>query len=278
MHTYSFGRKLALTCLFFFIGLFVSSLIVLFFANQTSSVNLFKGLQLAQSICTFLLPAIFLAYLFGGANYLSFATIHRWPIWLIVVFVMPMALPVVNLLKAINDTLILPDFLSGVELWMQQMESQAAELTEKFLQVSSFSDFLLNLLVLAFVPAVAEEFFFRGILQRIFSDKMNKHYAVWITAFLFSAIHLQFYGFFPRLLLGAVLGYLYVATGSLWAPIVAHFMNNGLAVISSALEQKGLLSVDVDTIGTGHGWWVGVLSAMLVSGGLLIILLRGQKK
>jgi membrane protease YdiL (CAAX protease family) len=160
-----------------------------------------KWLQLMQTAFTFVLPAFLLAHFVGqGVTYLKFTPIRSPFIWLGVIILMPLALPAVNWLKSLNDMVVLPHFMSGVELWMQQMENQSEVLTDKFLSVSSYSGLALNLLVMAAIPALGEELFFRGILQTVLGEKFNRHLAVWITAFIFSAIHLQFYGFLPRFL------------------------------------------------------------------------------
>jgi hypothetical protein len=94
------------------------------------------------------------------------------------------------------------------------------------------STLLLNLLVCALLPAVCEEFFFRGTLQQVLQRWCkNSHVAIWLTGFIFSAIHLQIDGFLARWLLGAYLGYLLVWSGSLWLPILAHFLHNALSII-----------------------------------------------
>ena len=109
----------------------------------------------------------------------------------------------------------------------------------------------INLLMIAIIPAIGEEFFFRGLLQRIFSNWVrNTHWGIIISAFLFSAIHMQFYGFFPRFLLGAMFGYLFVWSGSLWLPVLAHFINNSLAVIAYYLVSIRVLDEKVVNIGS----------------------------
>ncbi len=224
-----------------------------------------KWLQLVQTVFTFVLPAFLLAHFVGkGVTYLKFTPIRSPFIWLGVIILMPLALPAVNWLKSLNDMAVLPHFMSGVELWMQQMENQSEVLTDKFLSVSSYSGLALNLLVMAAIPALGEELFFRGILQTVLGEKFNRHLAVWITAFIFSAIHLQFYGFLPRFLLGVALGYLFLFSGSIWASIVAHFINNALAVLLFFLTFNGYLTFDMDALGTQHTWWLGFLSLTLV--------------
>lgn len=257
--------KLFLIFVVAFIGLFISSLIILLCTNYANNILVMKWLQVLQTSLTFILPAFLLALLFGqGISYLKFKPIRSPFIWLSVILLMPLALPAVNWLKSLNDMVVLPHFMSGVELWMQQMEAQSQVLTEKFLGVSTYHGLALNLFVMAVMPALGEEIFFRGILQTVLGEKLNRHLAVWITAFIFSAIHLQFYGFLPRFLLGAALGYLFLFSGSIWASIVAHFINNALAVLLFFLTFNGYLTFDMDTLGTQTTWWIGLISLTLV--------------
>ena len=81
---------------------------------------------------------------------------------------------------------------------------------------------------------------------------------------LFSAMHMQFFGFFPRMLLGALFGYLLVWTGSLWVPVFAHFFNNASAVIAYYLFQHKVIAINPDQVGTGEtGILYGLLSLIL---------------
>ena len=170
------------------------------------------------------------------------------------------ALPSITWLAEWNKGLELPSFLSSMEAQMQAMEEAARVLTERFLQTSSVGMLFVNLFVMAFLPALCEEMMFRGWLQRRLSSSVNIHVAVWVTAFVFSAIHFQFYGFIPRMLIGAVLGYMYYYTGSLWAPILAHFVNNAAAVLVAFVSYNGLVAFDFEQLGVGDTWYVAVAS------------------
>lgn len=170
------------------------------------------------------------------------------------------ALPLISMLAEWNKGMELPSFLASVEELMRQMEESAKALTERFLNTSSVGMMFVNLFVIAFLPAVCEEMMFRGWLQRVLGKCVNIHTAIWVSAFVFSAIHFQFYGFIPRMLIGVALGYLYYYTGSLWAPIVAHFTNNAAAVIIAFLAYNGYTSIDFDLIGTGDTWYLSVAS------------------
>ena len=179
---------------------------------------------------------------------------------LIAFFFAVAALPAISMLAEWNKGMELPSFLVSVEEMMRQMEESAKALTERFLNTSSVGMMFVNLFVMAFLPAVCEEMMFRGWLQRVLGKSVSCHTAIWVAAFVFSAIHFQFYGFIPRMLIGAALGYLYYYTGSLWAPIVAHFTNNAAAVVTAFLTYNGYTSIDFDVIGTGDTWYLSVAS------------------
>jgi hypothetical protein len=132
-----------------------------------------------------------------------------------------------------------------------------------------------NLVLVAIIPAIGEELVFRGVLQKLFGEwTKNKFMGIWISAILFSAMHLQFYGFIPRMLLGALLGYSLLWTGSIWIPILGHFVNNAFAVLLTYLEQRGKISSSIETLGTSSD----TRQVVLVSFVLVIILLFGLKK
>ena len=184
-----------------------------------------------------------------------------------------------------NSRIQLPESLAFIEQILKQQEEAAAVLTERFLQADSIWGLMVNIGLMALLPALAEELSFRGTLQQIIAKspitnhQSPIHVAVWITAFVFSAIHLQFYGFVPRMLMGAMFGYLVVWSGTLLIPVVMHFTNNGLAVLAyyvlgESIEEKNW----ADTIGAGSTWWLGVLSLLLTSLGLLIFYRRTHKQ
>lgn len=153
--------------------------------------------------------------------------------------------PAIAVIAQWNEQIVLPDSLTGVENWMRQMEDAAKDVTDLFLSGETLSDLFLNLLIIAAAAAFVEELFFRGALQQLIEKWLrNGHVAVWTAAFIFSAIHLQFYGFFPRLIMGAVLGYLFLYSRNLWIPMLYHFVNNAAVVVityfwgeSNFLEQ-----------------------------------------
>lgn len=146
-----------------------------------------------------------------------------------------------------NAKVDFPEFMSGFEEWARELEDQLAETTEKFTTFNNFTQFLFGFFVIAVLPGIGEELLFRGVLQNsLHRLTKNAHVAIWVSAFLFAAIHMQFYGLVPRMMLGAVFGYLYVWSGNLWYPIIAHATNNGIAVILTYTAQLNGSDLNLD--------------------------------
>ena len=146
-----------------------------------------------------------------------------------------------------NANIVFPDFMSGFEEWARELEKQMAEMTERFTTFNNFMQFLFGFFAIAVLPGIGEELLFRGILQNGFHRfTKNAHVAIWVSAFLFAAIHMQFYGLVPRMMLGAVFGYLYVWSGNLWYPIIAHATNNGVTLILTYVAQIGQVELNPD--------------------------------
>lgn len=232
---------------------------------DVQDVSYLKTMQLVESVGMFVIPPFILAY-FCSENAMVFLHFNKKTNWLhiaLVVLFMLMIIPGINLISSLNQQLVLPKAFAGIEVWMKTSEAQAAKLTEQLLNIHSLPALLFNILLIAMIPALGEELFFRGAIQGIFGEKMNIRFAIWISAIVFSAIHLQFYGFFPRLLMGAFFGYLLFWSENLWLPIAAHFTNNAIAVVFYYLKFNGHTLPDIDTIGTGNTLWLGLLSAIL---------------
>lgn len=158
-----------------------------------------------------------------------------------------------------------PEFMKDFETWARDYENRAEGLTKYMTQFSSTGEFLFAFFVIAILPAFGEELVFRGMLQpQLMRITKNFHASIWITAALFSAFHLQFFGFVPRLLLGALFGYLYYWSGNLLMPIFAHFVNNGFSVLMLYLNQKGIVDMDIES--TEAAPWPSVLIFTLVGG------------
>lgn len=196
--------------------------------------------QLLSEICLFLAPALLLAWLCSArpAAYLSLRLAADVRAWGLTLLGMILLSPFITLTGFLNSRMKLPARMEAVERWMQSLETSARELTDLLLSEGGSLSLLFNLVVIAVAAAVAEEFFFRGALRRMLERKIrNPHALVWIVAAIFSLVHLQFYGFVPRLLLGAYFGYLVYWSKSIWLPVFAHFINNAVAVIGLSIPQ-----------------------------------------
>lgn len=251
----------------------------MFVFEQPLSVTSLKWIQLFQSAAMFLLPPLCMAYLWTKApmQWLKVDKFQSFKVSSMAILLMLVALPAINLLADINQQMALPTFLEPLEAWMKTQEETAKQLTEQFLSVTTYSGLIINILLMALLPAVAEELTFRGVLQRLFQGSNVSdfhtikvpHIAIWVTAILFSAIHMQFYGFLPRMLMGALFGYMLVWTGSLWVPILMHFTNNAMAVILYFVAMRAGWDMEkVDAIGTGDTLWLGIVSIVLTIGGI----------
>jgi len=242
--------------------------------SDPTTISMVKVIQTVSAIGTFIIPAFLLAYFFDEhpAEYLSINRRPNISSAFLVILVILASLPLINYLGELNERMSLPSFFSELEKWMKEMEDSAAGLTKSFLDMHSVSDMLYMVFMIALLPALGEELLFRGILQRLFSEwTRNIHAGIWISAVLFSAMHMQFYGFIPRMMLGALLGYLLAWSGSLWLPVIAHFINNASAVVLTYLFSKNIIELDADKIGTGDEMNVVWISVVVVAFLLLLI-------
>lgn len=199
-----------------------------------ANMGFLKFFQIFQSIGLFILPPILFEVLTTGYVLPAHKDLkNRKGVYLIIsVLVVMGSQPFITFLGVLNNALVLPDFLAGMEEWMREKEHAAKEITEMFLVATHWSQHFLNVFIIAVLPAIGEELMFRGALQRIFQSAFkNAHWAVLVTAALFSAIHIQFFGFLPRFVLGIIFGYLMVFSGNIWLPILAHFTNNFMAYV-----------------------------------------------
>jgi membrane protease YdiL (CAAX protease family) len=220
--------------------------------SDEKTLQMLKYFQVIQSFGLFIIPPMLAGYFFerSSVRYVCLDRAPRWTVFLVTFILMYASLPFINWMVTVNEAMKLPDFLKGMEEWMKATEEEAAKLTEAFLKMPSPGSFLFNMVMIAMLPAIGEELLFRGLLQRLLREWLgNIHVAVFISAFLFSALHMQFFGFLPRMVLGIMFGYLFVWTGSLWVPVFAHFVNNGSAVVFSYLGQRGMLSGNYEEFG-----------------------------
>jgi len=173
--------------------------------------------------------------------------------------------PLTGYLTEWNERLILPPQLSGLANWMRTSEDTALKLTNRLLNAPGATSLIVNIIMIGLLPSLGEELLFRSALIGIFRKIFRGiHLPVIISAFLFSALHLQFFGFLPRFMLGLLFGYLFVWSGSVWIPVIAHFINNSSVVIASYLYNNGISAIPADEVGTVSSGAGVVLSTVAV--------------
>ncbi len=247
--------------------------------DTPEALGFLKYFQVVQSIGLFVVPPIILAWLYHGniSEYLLIDRTTSLSSYFYAILAVLMLIPLINFMGEINGRMKFPESLSGMEDWMRTMEGAAEVMVKKFMKVEGISGLLFNIFMIAVLPAIGEELMFRGVIQRIFTNwSKNYHWGIWITAFLFSAMHMQFYGFLPRMALGAMFGYLLVWSGTMWVPILAHFANNTMGVVGYYLIDKAVISSDVEEWGTRTGQFPLVLLSMVTTGLLLFLIYRND--
>lgn len=218
-----------------------------------------KLTQFLYTLVVYLLPPALFAYL-ADPKPAEWLQLHKSPRVLpavLAIMVMLAGLPLVGFTSDWNHTWHLSETA-------KQMEEQAEVLTRVLLNMPDIGTLLINLLLIAVIPAIAEEFFFRGVMQRLLLQMLHRApwVAIIITAVIFSAIHMEWLDFIPRVILGFLLGTLYYLSGNLWLPIIGHFLNNGMQVVMVYLYQAKLIADDPMKSET-TAWYSAALSLII---------------
>lgn len=245
----------------------IAGVISAVFSSQTVAALRIKAI--VSDVLSFIIPALVTAILMSRtpATFLAIDTKIKTPQLVIAILTMVVAIPVMNWLVQWNECISLPQSMSGLEQWMRDTE----ELADKMIRIiqgseSTIGNLIMSIAVVGIMAGFSEEIFFRGTLLRLFTTaNVNKHLAIWAVAFIFSALHFQFYGFFPRLLLAVYFGYLLCWTGCLWIPIIAHIFNNVLYVITAWMENANLIGSDINTIGTSGNEYVTLAISLVLT-------------
>ena len=219
--------------------------------SMQQSVLFLQYSQFITAICVFLFPALSTAWLCSDQPK-DFLCVRAFPdIRMLILLCLTMLLlsPTVSLTGYFNTQIHLPPSMATIEEWMKSAEDHVNAFSQKMIAEKGVIAYVINMIVIAVAAAVTEEFIFRGALLRIIQRKtQNHHLAIWIVAIIFSAIHFQFYGFVPRMILGAYLGYLVYWTQNIWVPVFAHFFHNAATLIgmsNDSLKENALFSDEI---------------------------------
>lgn len=249
--------------------------------DDPRNIAILKVFQIILSLFGFAFSALVLAYLFsfGSGQYLYMEYRPAKKVYLYAILLVIVVFPFINFIGEINSRLALPDFLKGFEGYLSEKDETNEKLMESFLSDSNLAGLFVNIVMIGIIPAVGEELFFRGILQHIFS-KMTKshHWGIWITAAVFSLVHTKIYTFLPIMVLGAMFGYMLVWSRSIWVPVLAHLVNNSVAVIMYYFVNSGKINEETLDYGAKFDVWpISVISAVL-TGVLLFTFFRNAEK
>lgn len=243
----SAGMRLAVLFGSFFIFLIFSSVVSLLIEKMPGDPRTHMLVSSAvQCVLAFCIPAYILAR-FSSNNPSKWLHLTRLPslkslCGVIIVYIISM--PAMEWLIEWNSNLHFPESLSSLETLFRNWENAGEKSTKILLETHGWLSVLAGVIIVGCLTGFSEELFFRGGLQGIFiRSSMEKGLAIWLSAIVFSVMHFQFFGFFPRLLMGAFFGYLLVWTGSIWVPVFAHILNNSVVVITAALTGDASTSI-----------------------------------
>ena len=242
---------LALIIIGLILGTVIGWAYVFITKSNPQDLNALRFMQISSQLFTFVFPPIAYAFLVKENPVNALGLKKSKTLWILIGIAMIFAImPFNSILAEWNANLTLPESMSKIESLMKQMQESATEIIEKFVSVDTIGGLILNLFMIAGLAALGEELLFRSIIQTsLIKICKNAHIGILIASAIFSFIHFEFYGFFPRLILGMLLGYMFYFSGSIWIPMLMHFLNNGTVVFIYFLNNKGITNIDVDTFG-----------------------------
>ncbi len=233
--------------------------------TSARALSYFKYLQTFQHVSVFLLPSLVIGYLMRG-NTWSYFGFGNYPGMLMIVLCMLfiiLLIPLNSYMAWLNSGLELPGWLDGIEKWMIRHETEAEDMTRAMINAKTAGGLIINLFIIAILPAIGEELLFRGVLQRIFTGWTGSGViAVILTALIFSATHLQFYGFIPRFILGLAFGFMFLWTGNIWMAVTAHLVNNAIPVVLSYAAGWDNINSTFEEFSASDGFAVIITTAL----------------
>lgn len=228
-----------------------------------------KVIQCIQAVVGFLLPALITALMLNRKpmKLLGFSKKIKLTQVGLVCAIMFAGIFVSGFFSYINELFPISD---GWKQSFDKMESDYNSMVQSILSLDSVADYLIGLVVMAFLPALCEETLFRGGLQNYMTRWTRKPWlSIIVVSILFSALHFSFYGFLSRLFLGVMLGLLYEYSGKLWLSIIAHFFNNAFAVTAIYILKQQGKPID-EAIADKSSTWLGVFAIPVVIALLIV--------
>lgn len=259
-------------------GSVFASAVMLMCPDSLTDVTGLRVAQICSQVAGFVMPPLFYAVLVKPEplGYLGF---RKMPVWaLLGIVAMFTALPFNNLLTEWNEGFTLPETMAGLEEYFRKAQDMADDLMTKFLEVGSIGGLIANILMIAALAAIGEELLFRSVIQPfMIRICRNAFVGILVTSVLFSAMHFEFYGFIPRIVLGIILGYMFYLTGSIWSSMLMHFVNNATIVMLYYLNFNSIIAVDVEKFGSSDNVFV-IAGSLLVTVAIFVVCHRLRKR
>lgn len=276
----TYSRRIVMFFIVFLLALAATGLIIGAIPSwkSPSARHDFIEISVLQDIVLFILPAFLSAFMMSRRpfGFLGIPVKVKGMAVLGIVLIFILGIPAINQLVYWNEHISLPASLADLEHTLRSMEDAAGIATGIMMSSVSLEGLCVEIAVIGLLAPLSEELFFRGAMQRIFASGkgMSPHLAIWLSAVLFSLFHFQFFGFFPRMILGAFFGYLFYWTGSIWVSVLAHALNNTLVVVTMYIARVYPDKALPDDLGVTVGSfpWFAVISAILV--GLVFVFYR----
>jgi len=244
-------------------------------ASDRNVIAAIKLLQIIGALGTFVFSSLLISFFYTGSwvGYFQAGREIDWKSAVLLMLVMLAALPFVNFLTDMNQRFVIP--FEGMEQYFREMEERTEELMMTLVKADDIVALMVNLFMIALIPAVGEELVFRGLIQRHLADLFrNAHVAIVVASVIFSLVHFQIYSFLPRFFLGLILGYAFYYGKSIWYPIIAHLVNNTLGVLFYYFYMKELTGDSLEEIGTMEMMPATAILSLLVVGGLLYVWIK----
>lgn len=241
--------------LFIFLMVATGMITTFLFGKMTNVAAAYRISAVLQSVLVFITPALAVAMLTTRfpASLLAVDRLPSLKFTLTAIFTLVVSIPLMNIIINWNQNLTFPESMSGIVQTFKDLEAKSEDSINIMTSGNSAGILIVNIMIVGIFAGLGEELFFRGGLMRLLGGvkSIGTHKAIWISAIIFSALHLQFFGFVPRMLLGVFFGYLLAWSGSLWLPILMHIINNSIIVTFEWINQTNGTDIDVNSIGTG---------------------------
>ena len=241
--------------LFIFLMVATGMITTFLFGKMTNVAAAYRISAVLQSVLVFITPALAVAMLSTRfpASLLAVDRLPSLKFTLTAIFTLVISIPLMNIIIEWNQNLTFPESMSGIVQTFKDLEAKSEDSINIMTSGNSAGILIVNIMIVGIFAGLGEELFFRGGLMRLLGGvkSIGTHKAIWISAIIFSTLHLQFFGFVPRMLLGVLFGYLLAWSGSLWIPILMHIINNSIIVTFEWINQTNGTDIDINSIGTG---------------------------